>query len=107
MQIVFGVEGRAPKCSTYSKAFKDMDVTDIPSSNVYEDNAACIKLAMMPKLSPRTKHIGIPWHWFRSKIINLEVSVIAVDTASQLDDQYTNCLQQESFERGRKAVMGW
>jgi hypothetical protein len=107
MKIVFGVEGHAPKCSTYSKAFKDVEVTDIPSSNVYEDNAACIKLAMMPKLSPRTKHIGIPWHWFRSKIINLEVSVIAVDTASQLADQYTKGLPQESFERGRKAVMGW
>jgi hypothetical protein len=63
MQIVFGVEGHAPKCSTYSsKAFKDVEVTDVPSSNVYEDNVACIKLAMMPKLSPRTKHIRIPWH---------------------------------------------
>jgi hypothetical protein len=50
MQILFGVEGHAPKCATYSKVFKDVEVTDIPSSNVYEDNAACIKLAMMPKL---------------------------------------------------------
>jgi hypothetical protein len=107
MQIVFGVEGTVPKCATYSKAFKDVEVTDIPPSNVYEDNAACIKLAMMPKLSPRTKNIGIPWHWFRSKIINLEVSAIAVDTASQLADQYTKGLPQEPFERGRKAVMGW
>jgi hypothetical protein len=62
MQTVFGVEGHAPKFSTYSKAFEDVEVTDIPSRNVYEDNSACIKLAMMPKLSPRTKHIGIPWH---------------------------------------------
>jgi hypothetical protein len=84
-----------------------VEVTDIPPRNVYEDNAAYIKLAMMPKISPRTKHIGIPWHWFRSKIINLEVSVIAVDTDSQLADQYTKGLPRESFERGRKAVMGW
>jgi hypothetical protein len=107
MKIVFGIEGHAPKCATHSKAFKDVECTGIPTSNVYEDNAACIKLAMMPKLSPRPKHIGIPWHWFRSKIISLKVSVIAVDTASQLGNQYTKGLPQESFERGRKAVMGW
>jgi hypothetical protein len=34
MQIVFGVEGHAPKCATYSKVFKDVEVTDIPPSNV-------------------------------------------------------------------------
>jgi hypothetical protein len=107
MKIVFGIEGHAPKCTTHSKACKDIECTDIPTSNVYEDNAACIKLAMMPKLSPRTKHIGIPRHWFRSKIISLEVFVIAVDVASQLGDQYTKGLPQESVERGQKAVMGW
>jgi hypothetical protein len=81
MNIVVGVEGHTPKCATHSKSFKDVDCTDIPTRNVYEDNAACIKLTMMHKLSPWKKHIGIPWHWFRSKHISLEVSVISVDTA--------------------------
>lgn len=104
MTVVFEVE-LTPTCSTYSKSFQDVQA--IPTSNVYEDNAACLKLAMMPKLSPRTKHIGIPWHWFRTKIIALECTVVPVDSASQLADQYTKGLPQESFERGRKAVMGW
>jgi hypothetical protein len=38
----------------------------------------------MAKLSPRTKHIGIPYHWFRSKIISLEIQVELIDTNSQL-----------------------
>jgi hypothetical protein len=104
MKVVFGIEDHTPKCATYSKSLNDVQA--IPTSNVYEENAACLKMEMMPKLSPRTTHIGIPWHWFRSKIINLECTVIAVDPASQLADQYTKGFPQESFERGRKAVMG-
>jgi hypothetical protein len=41
------------------------------------------------------------------KNINLEVTVIAVDSASQLADQYTKGIPQEYFERGRKSIMGW
>jgi hypothetical protein len=105
MCIVFHKEHNM-ECATYSKAFKEVESNEIPPSTVYEDNAACIKHAMMPKLSPRTKHIGIPWHWFRSKIISLEVTVVAVDSASQLGDQYTKGLPRESFERGRKKHHG-
>jgi hypothetical protein len=104
MTVIFEVD-LTPACSTYSKSCKDVQA--IPTSNVYEENTACLKLSMMPKLSPWTKHIGIPWHWFRAKIIALECTVSAVDSASQLADQYTKGLPQESFERGRKAVMGW
>jgi hypothetical protein len=102
MTVIFEVD-LTPACSTYSKSCKDVQA--IPTSNVYEDNAACLKLAMMPKLSPWTKHIGIPWHWFRAKIIALGCTVSAVDSASQLADQYTKGLPQESFERGRKAAL--
>jgi hypothetical protein len=33
----------------------------IPQSTVCEDNDACLKFAWMPKLTPRTKHIAIPY----------------------------------------------
>ena len=34
-------------------------------SAVYEDNHGCIKVASKgPVLTPRTKHIGIRYHWF-------------------------------------------
>ena len=44
---------------TISKAFGK-----IPQSLVHEDNEACLKFAQMPKMSPRTKHIALPYHFF-------------------------------------------
>ena len=54
------------------------------ASVVYEDNAACLGYAKMPKLSPRTKHIGLPYHWFRNKVSSLEIDIQAVSSADQL-----------------------
>jgi len=38
----------------------------------------------MPKLSPRTKHFGVPYHWFRSKVSSLEIDMQAGLSADQL-----------------------
>jgi hypothetical protein len=37
---------------------------------VWEDNQAALKLAtaQFPNMTPRTKHIGIKYHWFKSHI---------------------------------------
>ena len=51
------------RTSTLSKAFHP-----IPQSIVFEDNDSCLRLASLGKMSPRTKHIAIPYHFFHSKI---------------------------------------
>ena len=51
-----------------------------PQHNVFEDNEACVKFALLPKMSPRTKHITIPYHFFRSELKNLGIKVEAVGT---------------------------
>ena len=79
----------------------------IPQSNVYEDNEACLKFATLPKMSSRTKHIAIPYHFFRSKIEKLEIKVITIGTDRQLADQFTKGLPQDKFQRARKNLMGW
>jgi hypothetical protein len=89
---------------THSKAFEEVS---IPQSTVHEDNEACLKFANMPKMSPRTKHIGIPYHFFRSKVANLEIQVVAIGTDDQLADQFTKGLPAEKFERDRYRLMGW
>jgi hypothetical protein len=61
----------------------------------------------MPKLSPRTKYIAVPLHWWRSKVINLEIVIRPVLSASQLGDQFTKGLGKEPFERSRMSLMGW
>ena len=58
-------------------------------SRVFEDNESCLKFTTLPKMSPRTKHIAIPYHFFRNKIQNLEIKVEGIDTTNQLADQFT------------------
>ena len=79
----------------------------IPQSTVFEDNEACLKFATLPKMSPRTKHIAIPYHFFGSKVKNLEVKVVSVSTDDQIADQFTKGLSQDKFEQARKNLMGW
>jgi hypothetical protein len=99
-----------PECTTHSKAFVDATPSPnemIPQSEVFEDNAACLKFSQISKLSPRTKYIAVPLHWWRSKVINLEIVIRPVSSASQLGDQFTKGLGKEPFERSRMSLMGW
>ena len=87
---------------TVSKTFGE-----IPPSTVHEDNEACLKFASVPKMSPRTKHIAIPYHFFRSKVDNGEIKIVGVTTDSQLADQFTKGLPQDKFLRDRHKLLGW
>ena len=58
-------------------------------------------------MSPRTKHIAIPYHFFRSKVENLEIKVVGVGTDDQVADQFTKGLSQFKFQKARKNLMGW
>ena len=81
--------------------------SSIDQSTVYEDNHACMKFARMAQLSPRTKHIGIPYHWFRSKVESLEIQIEPISTTKQLADQFTKGLSLVPFTTSRKMLMGW
>jgi hypothetical protein len=112
MSQSFGCQKRKlkPECTTHSKAFVDETPSPneiIPQSEVFEDNAVCLKFAQMPKLSPRTKYLAVPLHWWRSKVINLEIGIRYIPSASQLGDQFTKGLEKEPFERSIMSLMGW
>ena len=112
MTIVFECENNNIAYHSHSKAFADTSVgsmprQNIPQSTVFEDNNACLKFARMPKLAPRTKHIGVPYHWFRTQVENLEIHIERVDTTIQLSDQFTKGLTVDLFCIARKSLMGW
>jgi hypothetical protein len=89
-----------PEYTTHSKAFQDGTPSKyeiILQSEVFEDNMASMKFAQIPKISPRAKHLIFPLHWYRSKVINLEIVISSVESASQLSDQFTKGL-------GRRAI---
>jgi hypothetical protein len=110
MEIVFQ---REPTITYHShaKAFADTELGTvkytITQSTVFEDNDACLKFAHMPKLTPRTKHIGVPYHWFRSQVEQLEIQIEPIDTTKQLGDQFTKGLNTDLFWASRKVLMGW
>jgi hypothetical protein len=82
-------------------------LAEISQSIIFEDNAACLQLARMPKLTPRTKHIVIPLHGYRSKVLDLSIEIQAVGTDQQWADQYTKGLCADKFIKNRKAIQGW
>ena len=96
---------------SHSKAFVEVEPGSMPStieqSTVYEDNHACLKFARMAQLSPRTKHIGIPYHWFRSKVESLDIRIEPIATNNQLADQFTKGLSIIPFETSRRIILGW
>jgi hypothetical protein len=77
-------------------------------SMIFEDNNGALGLAQSPKLTPRTKHIGIKYHWFKSHINPEEgIAIEKVESEFQKADIFTKGLVQEKFEATRKLLMGW
>lgn len=90
---------------TYSMVAKTFE--KLPPSRVYEDNESCLKFATLPRMSPRTKHIAIPYHFFRSKVVELEINVLPIDTTEQLAYQFTKGLGEDVSVKARKRILGW
>jgi hypothetical protein len=102
----FAMSGKSRKLTlrTHSKAFV---LDQIPKSIVYEDNESCLKFATMSKMSPRTKHIAIPYHFFCTQVSELEIAAIGVSTTNQLVDQFTKGLTENMLKKARNELMRW
>ncbi|MDA3833359.1 MAG: reverse transcriptase domain-containing protein [Spirochaetales bacterium] len=80
---------------------------------VFEDNAGAIELARLPKLRPRTKHLAIQYHHFRSwtvKGLNGEeprIKVQYISTEKQEADIFTKPLPRPQFQTLRRLLCGW
>ena len=56
---------------------------------VFEDNNSCIRVTESPKFTPRTKHIAIKYHHFRSFVADKTLAILPIDTKDQLADIFT------------------
>ena len=80
-------------------------ISTTSKSTVWEDNEACEKLDL--HITPRSKHFGIKYHWFREKLVHRNISVEYIDTKLQLADIFTKGLRSLRFQTLRKLIMGW
>ena len=83
-------------------------------STVFQDNNGALTLcnAEFPNMTPRTKHIGVKYHWFRSHLKRTGsekagIVAVRVDTLLQKADMFTKPLVRALFEIQRKMLMGW
>jgi hypothetical protein len=90
-----------------SKATKLIVGSTIAHSTVFEDNKGCVELAKAPRMRPRTRHIALKYHPFRSHVENGNLSIAWIDTKHQLADIFTKPLATSSFLSLRFALLGW
>ena len=74
---------------------------------VFEDNSGALELAKVPKMRPRTKHINILYHHFRSHVRDGKISVWPIDTDDQPADMLTKPLPVAKFVKFRRALIKW
>ena len=77
-------------------------------STVFEDNNGAIATATAVKMSPRTKHIGVKYHFFKSHVNDESgISLSKIDTNLQKADIFTKGLAPQKFAEIRKLLCGW
>jgi hypothetical protein len=82
----------------FSRATKLIVGNTITHSTIFKHNKGCVELANAPKLRPRTKHIGLKYHHFRSHVARGDIKIQWIDTKNQLADIFTKPLPPSSFE---------
>jgi len=78
-------------------------------TTVYEDNSGALTLAKLEpgRMTPRSKHYGVKYHWFRSKLQPNEIELERVESAKQRADMFTKGLCTTLFQQNRKLTNGW
>ena len=79
---------------------------------VHEDNLSTIAMAESIKFSPRTKHIEIKYHHFRSRVQTSYnpkgyIRIRWVEPKKQLADIFTKPVDDTTFFALRQMLCGW
>jgi hypothetical protein len=79
----------------------DTNIINLPDVHcrLFEDNSGEHELVITPKMHPRTKHINVKYHHFRSYVERKLISIKKVTSEHQLADILTKPLAQELFIR--------
>jgi histone deacetylase 1/2 len=73
----------------------------------FEDNSGALELANNHKFRPRTKHLNVKYHHFRSYVRRSLITVSKVASANMVADILTKPLSEAVFCPLRDILMGW
>ena len=73
----------------------------------FEDNSGALEMAQTPKMRPRTKHINVAYHHFRSHVANGRITIHAISTQDQVGDLWTKPLGTDLFAKFTMMAFGW
>jgi hypothetical protein len=90
-----------------SRGFQLNVTTPTVHCTVFEDNQSCIEIATNHRTRPRTKHLSVRLHHFRSHIIANTITIKHISTKDQLADIFTKPLPRLQFITLRDRFMGW
>ena len=74
---------------------------------VFEDNEAYISMATSLRFTPRTKHLALKYHHFKSWINKGFLEIVHVPTDQQIADTMTKPLEYLLFKKFRYLICGW
>jgi len=76
---------------------------------IHEDNIGALALGKLEpqRMTPRSKHYAIKYHWFREHIGPRHIQLVKIDTDDQLGDLFTKGLTKIKSSRLQKKLMGW
>ena len=74
---------------------------------VHEDNQSCIRMATVTILSPRTKHIALKYHNFKSNINKGQIKIECISADMQKADILKKPLADDIFSPLRHILCVW
>ena len=77
------------------------------TTTTHEDNTSALTLANDQRITNRTRHYHVRWHFFWQAVRQGNVKVTHIDTKNQEADYLTKGLALDAFLRLRQKVQGW
>ncbi len=73
----------------------------------FKENCSCIVVAESAHLMPRTKHIGIKYHYFHEFVKSSRAKIHPIRTTEQVADIFTKPLSDGQFQYLCQIFMKW
>ena len=90
-----------------NQKFVQIDSTPRFVCSLFEDNSAALEIARVPKMRPRTRHINVSYHFFRSEVEAGRLKILPVDTKDQRADVLTKPVDEPTLLRHRLTNQGF